>query len=211
MSTADVTIDSGHHESHETVTSREVVGVWLFIAGDAVILLALLFTYLYLRGLNTAQQWIPQGIHGVSTMMTWLVVLVVAGSAWAIWSGEKAVERARPGARGLFALATVLALAAAALSIEAIAKMPHVTNATSGVRSVAGSYASTLLAIDISNFVHLVILIFLGIAVGVRTSRGAISLERPGHARLVRIFWVWVSVSVGLAAIVSTLFVASPK
>jgi heme/copper-type cytochrome/quinol oxidase subunit 3 len=211
MTYADVTIDSGHHESPEVITSRELVGVWLFIAGDCVILIALLFTYLYLRGLNTAQQWLPTGVHGASTLMAWLTVAVVAASAWAIWSGENAITRARPAASLQLVLATLLALVGAGLSIQAIASIPHATNATSGVGQVAGSYASTLLAIDISNLVHLVVLVFLGLGVAARTKKGLISLERPGHARLVRIFWVWVTASVTAAAITTTIFVASPK
>src|ERR1019366_4933563 len=146
MSTTDLTTDSRHHESDETVTSRELVGVWLFIAGDCVILIALLFTYLYLRGLNTAQQWLPQGAHGASNVMAWMTVVVVAASAWSVWSGEKAVASANAAAKFLLPLATLLAAAGAVLSIKAIGTIPHATNATSGVGQVAGSYASTLLA-----------------------------------------------------------------
>lgn len=210
MSTVDVTTHHAHHESHEVVTSRELVGVWLFIAGDAVILTALLFTYLYLRGLNTAKQWMPQGVHGASTLMTWLVVAVVAVSAWAVWSGEKSIGRGRSAVPGAL-LGTVLAAVGVVLSITAIANIPHAENVTSGVRQVAGSYASSLMAIDVSNVVHLVLLVFLGLAVSSRAKKGLISAARPGHARLVRIFWVWVSVSIAVAAIMTTLFVASPK
>jgi hypothetical protein len=68
-----------------------------------------------------------------------------------------------------------------------------------------------LLSIDISNAVHLALLTFLGLCVIVRTRKGLISQATPSHGRLIRIFWVWVLVSVGFAALITTLFVASPK
>jgi hypothetical protein len=49
-------------------------------------------------------------------------------------------------------------------------------NATSGVRQVAGSYASSLMAIDVSNFLRLVVLIFLALAMIVHTK----GVDQPG-------------------------------
>jgi heme/copper-type cytochrome/quinol oxidase subunit 3 len=210
MSVIDSNVEVDFHESPEKVTGRELVGLWLFIAGDAIILIALLFTYLYLRGLNTSNLWMPHGVHGVSDVMTWLTVVVVALSAWAVWVGEKTTQRGGRGASAA-AMATLLAVVGFALTIISITKIPHSINATSGVRMVSGSYASSLLSIDISNAVHLALLTFLGLCVIVRTRKGLISQATPSHGRLIRIFWVWVLVSVGFAALITTLFVASPK
>jgi len=210
MSVIDSNVDVDFHEPPEKVTGRELVGVWLFIAGDAVILVALLFTYLYLRGLNTSNLWMPHGVHGAFALMSWLTVVVVALSAWAVWAGEKTTQR---GGRGVSAAATatLLAVVGFALSILAISKIPHSINATSGVRMVSGSYSSSLMSIDISNAVHLAILVFLGLCVIVRTRKGLISQATPTHGRLIRVFWVWVTVSVAFASVITTVFVASPK
>ena len=108
-------------------------------------------------------------------------------------------------------MATLLAVIGFVLTIIAIASIPHSINAVSGVRMVSGSYASSLLSIDISNAVHMALLVFLGLCVIVRTRKGLISQATPTHGRLIRIFWVWVLVSVGAAALVTTIFVASPK
>lgn len=210
MSALDIPVSHEHDESPEQLTARQLVGVWLFIAGDAIILASLLFTFLYLRGLNTANQWIPRGVHEASALMAWLTVVVVAGSAFALWSGEKAAVRGASAAPGA-TWGAVLSLVGAGLAGLAIADIPHKMSAVSGVRQVAGSYASSLLAIDVSNLVHLLLLAFLGFAVATRARKGLISAATPGHARLVRIFFVWVAVSVGLAALISTVFVASPK
>ena len=210
MSVTDSNVEIDLHEAPEKVAGRELVGVWLFIAGDAIILIAILFTYLYLRGLNTQKLWMPAGVHPASGVLTWLTVAVVAISAWAMWSSETTTSK---GGRGVAAaaLATLLAVGGVALSVVQISKIPHAINATSGVRQVAGSYASSLLAIDISNCVHLLLVVFLGVAVMMRMSKGLISQTSTSHARLIRIFWVWVAASVVIAALVSTIFVASPK
>jgi len=210
MSVIDSNAEADFHESPEKVAGRELVGLWLFIAGDAIVLIALLFTYLYLRGLNTANLWMPHGVHGASNVMTWLTVVVVALSAWAVWAGEKTTAR---GGRGVSAaaMATLLAVVGLALTIAAIGNIPHSVNATSGVRMVSGSYASSLMSIDISNAVHMALLVFLGLCVIIRTRKGLISQATPTHGRLIRIFWVWVLVSIGFAALITTLFVSSPK
>jgi len=46
-----------HHDSPEKVDGRERLGVWLFIGADVVTVGALLFTYLYLRAVNTTGHW----------------------------------------------------------------------------------------------------------------------------------------------------------
>jgi heme/copper-type cytochrome/quinol oxidase subunit 3 len=209
MSTVDIAVHE-HHESPEAIAGRQLVGVWLFIAGDAVILMALLFTYLYLRGLNTSQSWMPAGVHGASALMAWLIVVVVAASAAMMWFGERATQRGGTGTPSVL-FSAVLALVGVVLSAVAISQVPHAVNATSGVNQVAGSYASALLAIDVSNLFHLALLIFLALAVASRIKKGLITVSSPTHIRLVRIFWVWVALSVTLAAITSTIFVASPK
>jgi heme/copper-type cytochrome/quinol oxidase subunit 3 len=61
----------GHHESPEVVDGRQRMAIWLFIGGDIITTSALLFTYLYLRGVNTGGHWMsmlgypgPQMAHG---------------------------------------------------------------------------------------------------------------------------------------------------
>ncbi len=199
-----------HHDPPEVVAQRQLLGVWLLIAGDAVIVGSLLFTYLYLRGLNTQKQWMPAGVHGASLVLSWGLVAVTALSALAVWSGEQSIRRGKKDAVSMALVAAVLALAASAIGVAQLAQIPHALNSTSGVRQIAGSYASSLLALDMSNLAHLVLLAFLGLAVAVRVGRGATSAQAWTHARFVRIFWVWVASAIGASAVVTTLFVNSP-
>lgn len=200
-----------HGEPAEVVAQRQLVGVWLFIAGDAVIVGSLLFTYLYLRGLNTEKQWMPPGAHGASLLLAWGVVLAAAASLGALRRAEQTVERGGRDAVAIALGASFVALVAAGLGIVAISKIPLAVNAVSQVRQVAGSYASALLAIDLSNVAHLVLLALLGVAVAVRTAKGVISASNPLQARLVRIFWAWVTLAIALSAAITTAFVTSPR
>ncbi len=199
-----------HHDPPDVVAQRQGLGIWLFIAGDAVILVSILFTYLYLRGLNTEKQWMPAGVHAASGALIWGTAAVVIVSALAIWSGERATHKGAGGAIPASLLAAVLALVGAVLGFVSLHNIPQAVNASSGVRQVDGSYASSLLAIDASNILHLLLLAFLGVAVALRTSRGKITAANPTHARLVRIFWVWVAFSTTFSALIATTFVASP-
>jgi heme/copper-type cytochrome/quinol oxidase subunit 3 len=200
-----------HHDPPEVVTGRQVLGVWLFIAGDAVIVGSILFTYMYLRGLNTVQQWMPRGVHGASDVLAWGIVLAAACSLAVFVAAERATGRGSNGAVGMALLAVVLVLAGVVLCVLAIRHVPQAVNPTSQIRQIDGSYASSILAINVSNLLHLAVLAFLGVAIAVRTAKGRITAANPTHTRLVRIFWAWVVVSMAVAALMTTVFVASPK
>ncbi len=63
----------GHHETPEKVDGRERLGIWLFIGADIITVAALLFTYLYLRGVDTNNHWMMlQGYKGsLHTYQDW--------------------------------------------------------------------------------------------------------------------------------------------
>ncbi len=54
---ADESHDGSHHETAEQRDQKERLAIWLFIAGDALFLLLELFTWFYLRALNTSGMW----------------------------------------------------------------------------------------------------------------------------------------------------------
>lgn len=110
----------GHHEPPEKVDARQRLGVWLFIGADVITLAALLFTYLYLRGVNTGGHWMamwgykgslhtyeywenaylngtlknPTYIHVgvVSAGLQWLITAFTVASAGVLWLGEKSLR-----------------------------------------------------------------------------------------------------------------------
>ena len=52
---------AGHHEDADTVGRRWRMGVGFIIVADVMFVLSILFSYLYLRGLNTENSWVPKG------------------------------------------------------------------------------------------------------------------------------------------------------
>jgi heme/copper-type cytochrome/quinol oxidase subunit 3 len=119
-------IDATHghgdgHDSPEKVDGRERLGVWLFIGADVVTVGALLFTYLYLRAVNTGGHFMsmygykgslhtyawwdnaaangtlkaPTLIHvgTVSPGLQWLIAAVTVVSAGILWAGESSLRK----------------------------------------------------------------------------------------------------------------------
>jgi heme/copper-type cytochrome/quinol oxidase subunit 3 len=132
--------EAGHHEPPEKVDARQRVGIWLFIGADVIVVAALLFTYLYLRGVNTAGHWMEMnGLKGslhsysyyanayengtlpnpkpvyVGTLsggLQWFTAAITVVSAAVLWFGEKGL-RARKNAKAFSStavLATILAV-----------------------------------------------------------------------------------------------------
>jgi len=146
----------GHHESPEKVDGRERLGIWLFIGADIITVAALLFTYLYLRGVDTNNHWMMlQGYKGslhtyqdwenllnngnignpkdiyigpLSAGLQWLVTLITIVSAGVLWLGEKGL-RATKNAKAfspMALVAMVLALAGVAIAAVQLSDIPQV-------------------------------------------------------------------------------------
>jgi heme/copper-type cytochrome/quinol oxidase subunit 3 len=127
----------GHHEDPEKVDGRQRLGVWLFIGADVITVAALLFTYLYLRGVDTAGHWMemtgyPGHLHTyqewenllnagtlknptsvyvgtLSAGLQWLTAGLTVISAAVLWFGEKGL-RATKNAKAFSPMAVVAML-----------------------------------------------------------------------------------------------------
>jgi heme/copper-type cytochrome/quinol oxidase subunit 3 len=146
----------GHHETPEKVDGRERLGVWLFIGADVITVAALLFTYLYLRGVDTNNHWMmmqgyPGGLHTyqgwenllnngklgnpkdvyvgpLSAGLQWLVCAITIVSAAVLWFGEKGL-RATKNAKAFSPMAlfaAVLALAGVAFAAVQLSDIPQI-------------------------------------------------------------------------------------
>jgi heme/copper-type cytochrome/quinol oxidase subunit 3 len=223
-----------HHEAPEVIDGRQRLGVWLFIGGDIIIVAALLFTYLYLRGVNTSGHWMsllgykghsyayyqnvansnaglpaPKLIHigPMKAGLEWVITLVTVVSAAIVWQAERAL-RASKNAKAyssMAAFATVVTLVAIVLTIIQLRSIPEVFVATNDSQGMAyTAYDSAYLAIAGSGLIHLVILTFLGLGLSIRSSKGVINGDHWFQARLVRMFWVWIAASSVIVAAVTT-------
>ncbi|MGH9020363.1 MAG: hypothetical protein ACRDV0_05025 [Acidimicrobiales bacterium] len=223
-----------HHEDPEAVDDRMRFGVWLFIGGDMVILGALLFTYLYLRGVDTNGHWMNMlGYQGhsftwyenalngsaglpaptniavspLSAGLNWLTTLAVVASAAIVWSAERGL-RAMKNARAfsnMALLGTVVAIVAVVLSVIQLHHIPAIFVAQNDNQVMAyTTYSSAMMAIISVGLVHYVVLAFLGLGLAIRAARGAITGENWYQARLVRFFWVWVAISAVITTALTT-------
>jgi heme/copper-type cytochrome/quinol oxidase subunit 3 len=224
----------GHFLAPEVVDGQQRLGVWLFIGGDIIIVAALLFTYLYLRGVDTSGHWMsllgykghsyayyqnlangsaglpaPKLIHvgPMSAGMEWLITAVTVVSGAIIWQAERAL-RTTKNAKSyavMATFATIVVLVAIVLTVIQLRSIPEVFVATNDSQGMAyTAYDSVYLALSGSGLFHLLILTFLGIGLTIRSRKGLINGERWFQARLVRFFWVWIAVSSVVVAAVTT-------
>jgi heme/copper-type cytochrome/quinol oxidase subunit 3 len=128
-----------HHGSPEVKFHRERIGVWLIIVADVIVVAALLFTYLYLRGVNTAGHWMSmQGYKGslhtyadwtnlasagtlpnpsniytgpLSAGLQWVAAALTVVCAGFVWSGERTL-RATKNAKSLVPMAVIAVIVA---------------------------------------------------------------------------------------------------
>jgi len=222
--------EGGHHEAPEVVDGRQRMGIWLFIGGDIITMSALLFTYLYLRGVNTGGHWrsmvgyighsysyyqnatnlpAPSLVH-VSTLsagLNWSVSAIVVVSAAIIWAAERGL-RASKNAKSystLAAVATIVTVLAIIFSIVQLRHIPQIYVAVNDSQTMSyTAYDSAMMVIIGSGILHLFILAFLGLGLTIRSARGVINGDKWYQARLVRMFWVWVAISAVIGSLVTT-------
>lgn len=224
--------EGGHHEAPAVVERRQRLGIWLFIAGDVVSLGALMFTYLYLRAVNTGGHWksfvgfvikgktpaeiqnlignaTPSLIHepSLSLGFTWLITAVVVASAALFWADEAILRSGVARLRGLGLVGCGAVLAAAVLQVMQLRNIPEYwfshNDANLGAYT---TYGSAMLALGMALLIHLILIAFLGLGIQVRTARGVISADKWYQVRYVRLFWVWVAVSTVIISIMLTVF-----
>jgi cytochrome c oxidase subunit III len=196
-----------HHDPPEVVAARQGLGVWLFIGGDVVVFGALMFAFFYLRGLNVQNYWMPAGIHPNSSSIQWATAAFIVVAAALIWAAEKAVRSGSKSASALSFVGALCALGAAGFAVDALKSAQFaVNNNNFGTETVGGSYQSIMIAINSANLIHFLLLAFLGLGLAIRMGKGLISAERPTHAYLVRIFWVWVALSTVIGTALTVFF-----
>lgn len=192
----------GHAEDPIVVGRRWQTGVLLLILADVSFVVALLFSYLYLRGLNTTNSWVLPKQQTEPIWVGWLIAGILVLSAIVYRVGLAGIRVGSTG-RLLAAagLGVLLVLADFAAQIGQLVTLPF------GITDSA--YSSELYALGGANLLHLLITLFLGIGVWNRTRRGLYSRDDARQVQMVGFWWTWVSVAAVATALV-TSFVYSP-
>src|SRR3954470_24013999 len=107
MSSVTIGEPTVHLEDPDKIGRRWRTGVVLLILADASFVVALLFSYFYLRGLNTEKAWLAHGQGTAAIGIGWLLALGVVVSATVYRWGQQGI---RAGSEGRFVRGTLLAL-----------------------------------------------------------------------------------------------------
>ena len=183
------------HDSPEAVGRSQRLGVLLLIGGDVAFVLSLVFTYLYLRGLNTEGGWIPEHGH-----------VVGSGLRLGHRRGDgRELGRLPLGGDGRRHAGSAAARPVAGGRARRGGPGPSVYQlATAGIVVADGAYASAWMALSGYHAVHLALTLFIGIGVWNRARLGRFATDH-WHVRLVGYWWTWVAASAVLTAATTSL------
>lgn len=225
---------AAHREAPEIVDHRQRLGIWLFIAGDAIATGALIFTYLYLRAVNTNGRWmsivgLPANGRSASTLQgildnggsminnveaplsagfSWLLVAVLAVCVGLYWLGEARLRSSASGRSAFIALSVLAGVGLIAYIVLSIVQLRHVPQYWRAENDsklfVYTTYGSCMLALGVSAIIHAIILAFLSFGSATRAAVGVLSHEKWYQARLIRYFSVWVAIASVLLTLVVT-------
>jgi heme/copper-type cytochrome/quinol oxidase subunit 3 len=186
-----------HSTGHDQVAKRsQQIGVLLLIAADAAFVASLIFTYLYLRGLNTDGSWLPKGAPVLGPASSWIIAAIIVLSAAAYGWGE---VRSRTKGPGQLIAGTSVALVL--LLVDLAAQVWRMVTMKLSVGQ--DSYASCIMVMAGAHVFHLLITLMLGVAILIRARRGLLTGD-GWHARVVSYWWYWVAVSAVLVALTTT-------
>jgi heme/copper-type cytochrome/quinol oxidase subunit 3 len=186
------------HDTPEVVGDRQKMGVILLIVADVAFVLSMVFTYVYLRGLNTEGGWITKDEpRTASAALGWAVAGVMILS-WAAYRWSEMGARSGQRERLLLGVGVANPL----VVVDLIMQVYQMTSAN--LRVSYGSYASAFMALAGYHVFHLVLTLFIGVGLWNRARLGRFA-DNHWHVRLVGYWWTWVAISAVITAAVTSL------
>ena len=187
-----------HLEHADVVGSRNRLGLILLIVADVAFALSVIFVYFYLKGQNVNDMWLPKATPDtaatipVSSTGAWLVTLIAAFGLMAHGYGLM-------GAKAKNQTQLVLGSAVAFIaSIVALIYQGMQINSASFTITM-GAYASCYYLIAGLNFFHLCLTVFVSLGNWNRSRLGLYNGDH-WHVEIVRVWWIWMTVSSLLGA-----------
>lgn len=191
-----------HHDDADVVGARWRMGVILIIVADAAFVTSLVFTYFYLRGLNTEGGWLPKGSPTASIWVSWAIAGGLVLSAALYRWGQVGQIAGKPGR-----LIAGAGLAVAVVLADSVGQIIQL--ATFPFRVDSGSYASSVFVLAGANLFHLLITLFVGFGLWNRARLGKYSTPGSWQVRVVGMWWSWIAAAAVISAF-TTSFIASP-
>lgn len=190
-------------EDINAVGRRWRLGVLLLIFADAAFVASLVFTYFYLRGLNTEGAWFPKGTASTPIWIGWAIAAGTVASAIAYRWGQVGLEKDDESrlVRGA-AVGVVLVAAVAIGQLIQLATFPFEVDDS--------SYGSATYVLAAANFFHLLLTLFIGVGVWNRSRLHKFSSVNNWQPQVIGLWWTWIAAASALSAF-TTSFVASPN
>jgi heme/copper-type cytochrome/quinol oxidase subunit 3 len=184
-------------EEPEDFGDRWRTGVRLLIVADASFVVALSFSFLYLRGVNTQASFHPGGTEVASLWWPWIVTAVMLASYLTYRYGMDVHEAGRRHFLNGGVVALVGMCLAVVLTIVQMYRFPfHVSD---------NAYSSAVWVLAAGNVFHLLITVFLGLGIVIRVQRRVTTGAGDWHVRLVGIWFAWVCVAALIGALTVTV------
>lgn len=187
-----------HHDPAENVGRRERLGVRLLIVADAAFVFGTIFSFLYLRNLNTNNGWLTEGVQRASMSSVWTVAIPLVIAALAHWYGEN-----RRATFGFMSLVTFLALAAGlVLQVQQIMNMPYYI-VEEGTMQFESAYGSSWLMLAGANVIHYMLGTFVALGLVIRARRAHVEAElETWRLRTAGSWFTWIAVA-GVASAIT--------
>jgi heme/copper-type cytochrome/quinol oxidase subunit 3 len=173
------------------------IGTLLFVTADAMVLAALVATYLTVKAGSAA--WPPKGAH-VGTYIPTVITLTVVMSAFSVQWGVFAARR-NDGRNAFMALLLTVFLGIS------IANLEWLSFVRAGFGFKAHTYATLYYLLIGYHLVHLVAAIVVALVLAFRTIAGHFSTDRHDPLRAGAVFWQYANVV--WFVVLSVLFLAS--
>ncbi|MGD0749180.1 MAG: hypothetical protein ABSB68_15360 [Acidimicrobiales bacterium] len=208
----------GHHETRAQRHLKERIALWLLVGGDALFLLLELFTWFYLRALNTNGMWrgaactkanactdglgnpITSEIPKAGITYTLVIAALTVVAALLVWWAEVSAQRQSPrriiSAGAGFALLTVLV--AVVVQCYQFGQLPFTT--------IDGAYASSFIFFMGTTLAHLGLLVFILTGLWVRARRGKYDGGHWFQVGIIRFFTAWCAIVTCVLAATVILF-----
>ena len=175
----------------------------LLIVADVAFVGSMVFSYFYLRGLNTEGSWFPKGQAIAPIWVGWVIAAVLVVSAAVYRWGQDGLHGDKAG-RMSVAILIALLLVAADLVVQ------FIQLATLKFGAGHSAYASSIYVLSGANVFHLVLTLFLGVGVANRLRIGRYAADNDWQVQIIGIWWSWIAVAAVITAF-TTSFVASPN
>jgi heme/copper-type cytochrome/quinol oxidase subunit 3 len=205
---------TGHRETRQERHVKEHLAVWLLISGDAVFLALEIFTWFYLRSLNTNGLWrgaqctnakpCTDGLgnpitHEIAKASPWYTIVIAAlavvGALLVVVTERSSQRQAgRGGISAPAGLSMLVVLAAVVVQCYQFGQLPFTT--------IQGAYASTYLYFMGSTLAHLILVLFILTGLWFRARAGKYDHGHWFQIRIIRLFTVWVAVATCILAVV---------